>query len=75
MRDEAGVKVVALSESEIRDIEPALAPIFKSGMLMPDNGRCKNPHALVQAIASEAVRNGAAIVRGTVDGFETNGNA
>lgn len=73
MREEAGVKVTALSESQIRDIEPALAPIFKSGMLLPDNGRCKNPHALVQAIAGECQRSGAAIVRGTVDGFETNG--
>ena len=73
MREEAGVKVTALSESEIRDIEPALAPIFRSGMLLPDNGRCKNPHALVQAIAGECERNGATIVRGTVDGFETNG--
>ena len=42
-------------------------------MLLPDNGRCKNPHALVQAIADEAMRNGATIERGTVDGFETNG--
>lgn len=73
MREEAGVKVIALSESDIRDMEPVLAPIFRSGMLLPDNGRCKNPHALVQAIASECERNGASVVRGTVDGFETNG--
>jgi len=73
MREEAGVKVTALSESDIHDIEPALAPIFRSGMLMPDNGRCKNPHHLVQAIAGECERNGATIVRGTVSCFETNG--
>ena len=36
------------TEREIRDVEPTLAPIFKSGMLLPDNGRCKNPHQLVQ---------------------------
>jgi D-amino-acid dehydrogenase len=75
MREEAGVKVTVLSESDIRDIEPALAPIFRSGMLMPDNGRCKNPLELVQAIAHECVRNGATIQRGMVEGFETNGTA
>ena len=53
--------------------EPALAPIFKSGMLIPDNGRCKNPHQLVQLIAAEAQRNGATVIRGEVTGFETNG--
>ena len=73
MRDEAGVKVVVLGESEIRDLEPALAPIFRSGTLLPDNGRCRNPQQLVQAIADECERNGATIRRGTVDGFETNG--
>ncbi|HYC48003.1 MAG TPA: FAD-dependent oxidoreductase [Burkholderiales bacterium] len=74
MREEAGVKVTPLTESQIRDIEPALAPIFRSGMLLPDNGRCKNPHQLVESIAGECRRNGAAIVRGAVSGFDTNGS-
>ncbi|HYI26293.1 MAG TPA: FAD-dependent oxidoreductase [Bradyrhizobium sp.] len=73
MRERAGVNVTLLTEAEIRDIEPALAPIFSSGVLLPDNGRCKNPQQLVQSIADECVRNGASIERGTVDGFETDG--
>jgi D-amino-acid dehydrogenase len=73
MREDAGVKVVPLSAGEIRELEPALAPIFKSGMLLPDNGRCKNPHALVRGIARDAERRGAKIVRGKVTGFELNG--
>ncbi|MDB5809665.1 MAG: hypothetical protein JWN94_1787 [Betaproteobacteria bacterium] len=73
MREAAGVKIQSLDPMEIRELEPALAPIFKSGMLIPDNGRCKNPHQLVQLIAAEAQRNGASIVRGEVSGFETNG--
>jgi D-amino-acid dehydrogenase len=73
MREEAGVKVTALTEAEIRDIEPALAPIFRSAMLLPDNGRCKNPHQLVEAIADECRRNGAKIIRGTVTRFDTTG--
>jgi len=74
MREAAGVKVVPLREAEIREAEPALAPIFKSGMLLPDNGRCKNPFQLVQILAREAERAGATIVRGKVTGFHTNGD-
>lgn len=71
MRNDAGVKMILLDHMEIRELEPALAPIFKSGMLLPDNGRCKNPHELVRIIAGEAARNGATIVRGKVSGFST----
>ena len=73
MREAAGVRTIVLSEGDIRDAEPALAPIFKSGVLLPDNGRCKNPHQLVRVLAAEAQRNGATILRGQVMGFATNG--
>jgi len=73
MRAMAGVKTVLLDWMEIRELEPSLAPIFKSGMLLPDNGRCKNPHQLVKALAGIAQRNGAAILRGKATGFETEG--
>ncbi len=72
MRHEAGVKYQALDHMEIRELEPSLARIFQSGMLLPGNGRCKNPHHLVQALAREAQRKGAAILRGKVTGFQTN---
>jgi D-amino-acid dehydrogenase len=72
MRESAGVRSIELSEAEIRDAEPALAPIFKSGLLLPDNGRCKNPHELVRILAREAERNGARVVHGKVSAFETN---
>ena len=71
MRAEAGVKTVALDWMEIRELEPTLAPIFKSGMLLPNNGRCKNPHHLVTGLARAAERNGASILRGKVGGFLT----
>lgn len=72
MRKIAGVPCQLLDAMEIRELEPALAPGFQSGMLLPDNGRCKNPHELVREIAFAAVRNGATIVRGRVDGFQNN---
>jgi D-amino-acid dehydrogenase len=73
MRAMAGVKTVVLDWMEIRELEPSLAPVFKSGLLLPDNGRCKNPHQLVTALARVAERNGASIARGKVEGFQTNG--
>ena len=75
MREAAGVKMILLNENEIREAEPALAPQFKSGMLLPDNGRCKNPHQLVRLIAAEAARNGVTITQSKVTGFQTNGNS
>jgi len=73
MREAAGVQTVLLNEGEIRDVEPTLAPIFKSGMLLPGNGRTRNPHQLVQCMAQEAQRHGATIVRGKVTGFRVDG--
>ncbi len=75
MREMAGVRWQVLDHMEIRELEPTLAPVFQSGMLLPDNGRTKNPHALVRAIAADAERNGATIVRGRVDGFQDNAKA
>ena len=69
MRAEAGVKTQVLDHMEIRELEPSLATIFKSGLLLPNNGRCKNPHHLVTALAAAAVRNGATLLRGRVSGF------
>ena len=74
MRAQAGVKTVVLDWMEVRELEPALAPIFKSGLLLPDNGRCKNPHQMVKALAQAAVRNGATLLRGKVTDFQTHGN-
>lgn len=70
MRDAAGVKTVVLKENEIYELEPSLAPIFKSGMLLPGNGRTLNPLRLVQVLAGEAQRLGANVVRGKVTGFQ-----
>ncbi len=70
MREAAGVKTQFLSASEIRELEPTLAPGFISGMLIPDNGRTKNPNQLVRVLAAEAERNGATLIKGRVTDFE-----
>lgn len=73
MREAAGVKTQVLTEGEIRDLEPTLAPIYRSGLLVPGNGRTRNPQQLVQTLAAEAQRRGASFVRGKVTGFQTEG--
>jgi D-amino-acid dehydrogenase len=75
MRSEFGVEAVALDWMEIRELEPCLAPIFKSGLLLPKNGRTKNPHHLVTALADIAQCNGARVLRGKVEGFQFEGAA
>ena len=69
MREAAGVVIEPLSQDDIRALEPRLAPIFKSGLLMPGSGRCRNPHRLVQIFAQEAVRNGARFIKADVNGI------
>lgn len=66
MREAAGIRAIAIGPQEIRDAEPTLAPIYKSGLLLPDNGRTKDPHAMVAILAGEAMRLGATILRGKV---------
>lgn len=73
MREMAGVRSTVLDWMEIRELEPSLAPIYKSGLLLPDNGRCKNPHQLVTGLARAAERDGATILRGKVTGFQKEG--
>ena len=72
MREAAGIRAIAIGPHEIRDAEPTLAPIYKSGLLLPDNGRTKDPHAMVKILAGEAVRLGATILRGKVTALNRN---
>ena len=73
MRAEFGVEAMALDWMEVRELEPSLAPIFKSGLLLPKNGRTKNPYHLVTGLADIAQQHGARVMRGRVEGFQTEG--
>jgi D-amino-acid dehydrogenase len=74
LRREHGVNVQILNADEIRQLEPALAPIFKSAVYLPEQGQCPNPGRLVAKLAENAVRHGARLVRARVTGFEMGGN-
>lgn len=66
MQEASGVAIEHLSFDDIRSLEPELAPIYKSGVLFPGNGRVRNPYRLVQILAGEAMRQGAKFVSGDV---------
>src|SRR6185295_12724813 len=74
MREAAGIQVIPIDANGVREAEPTLAPIYKSGLLLPDNGRVKNPHHLVTILANETTRQGGEIVRGRVTAFQREGD-
>lgn len=53
-----------LNEDELRQLEPALQPIFKHAVFMPDSSTAVNPGRMVARFASHFVAKGGTIVRG-----------
>jgi len=73
LRREAGVQVEILDEAALHDLEPALAPIFRSGVFLPEQGQCANPGRLVANLARAVERNGGTIRRSRVHGVVMQG--
>jgi len=73
LRREAGVAVEILDEPALRQLEPALAPIFKSAAYFPEQGQCKNPGRLVRMLADAVLRNGGRLRRARVDAVALEG--
>lgn len=69
IRRDRGVEVQELDAHEIRQHEPALAPIFEKGVVFPQHGHCSNPFGLVQALAEKFQRNGGTILKREVRDF------
>lgn len=57
-----GIRVKPLSGAEVREMEPALAPIFRRGVHMPDEGFVLNPLRLTQTFARRFVADGGVIL-------------
>ena len=66
LRRESGVAIELLDQDELRQLEPSLAPIFKSAVFLPEQGQCKNPGRLVAALADAVLRNGGTWRRASV---------
>lgn len=62
MRRKLGAVLEDVSESDIRRMEPGLAPSFKWASYAPQNGFTLNPHRLTRAIADQVVADGGRLV-------------
>ena len=70
LRRAAGVAVEILDGHEIRQLEPALAPIFRRAVFLPEQGQTKNPGRLVASLAAHVARRGGRITRARVTDIE-----
>jgi D-amino-acid dehydrogenase len=73
LRRAAGVQVEILGEGALRDLEPALAPIFRAAVFLPEQGQCANPGRLVAELAQAVQRNGGVFRRTRVRGVVMQG--
>lgn len=62
-----GIEVQELSAAQARHMEPALGPIVKSGVFMPQWSHITDPKKIVDVLRNWVAANGALIVRGHVD--------
>ncbi len=70
LRQARGIPIEILKGEQIRQREPALAPIFARGVLLPEHGHCLDPFRLVQLLADRFALDGGTILRRQVTGFE-----
>jgi D-amino-acid dehydrogenase len=69
VRRENGTRWLELDEDELRQREPALDRHYKFGILVEENGQCRDPGAYVAALARHATAHGATIMRSSATGF------
>ena len=65
-----GVAVEVLRAEDIRQAEPSLAPIYRHGVLSPENAYVLDPYRLAQRLAEAVTRQGGRIERRALTGFE-----
>jgi D-amino-acid dehydrogenase len=69
LRRENGVRWLELSDDELRQREPALDRRYRFGLLVEENGQCRDPGAYVAALVRHAQSLGARVQRGRALGF------
>ncbi|MBK8742356.1 MAG: FAD-binding oxidoreductase [Betaproteobacteria bacterium] len=69
LRRRRGVRIEILTPDQLRELEPAAAPIFRHAVYLPDTGFVASPVRLVRALASAFVAAGGTLVQDRVTGF------
>lgn len=73
LRRRRGVNVVDLPPEELRQVEPALAPDFHRGVLLPDSMATANPFRFTRRLAESFAAAGGIILQETVTDIEMAG--
>jgi len=73
--ERVGVDAQRLNPAEIRELEPALKPIFQSGYLLPQGGLVNNPGALIDEYAQQFVSDGGELRNDAVTSLTNDGDA
>jgi len=71
LRRETGVRWLELSADELRQREPSLNRRYTFGVLVEENGQCRDPGAYVAALVRHAQALGAQLKQGRAVGFRT----
>jgi D-amino-acid dehydrogenase len=66
LRRKRGVEVIDLPSGELRQLEPALAPIFHRGVFLPNSVKTANPFTVTTALARNFVANGGVFLQDNV---------
>jgi len=69
VRRDNGTRWLELNEDELRQREPALDRRYRFGILVEENGQCRDPGAYAAALARHAASLGATILRRAATGF------
>ncbi|HYH40983.1 MAG TPA: FAD-dependent oxidoreductase, partial [Burkholderiales bacterium] len=69
LRTDNEAPVEVLDADEIRRRAPALAPEYRWGFFLPDNGNVTNPGRVVEVLAADFVRNSGVIEKVAANGF------
>lgn len=70
LQHEQGVTPEPLTADDIRNLEPALAPIFKRGVMLRGNAFTPNPSRFLNTLTERFLETGGQIVPGRVAGFD-----
>ncbi len=70
LRERLGVSFDVLSAAQVRELEPALAPIFERGVLFSDSWHFSDPQAFLQTLYELLAARGATLERKNVTSIE-----
>ena len=66
VRNNLGIKQKLLTQKEILDLEPHLAPVFDAGVFYEDSYHARNPHAILKKIFELFIKKGGKFINENV---------